>query len=188
MEDSHIVELYWARSETAIAETASKYGKYCRSIAYSILNNSEDADECVNDALMGAWNSMPPHRPSVLSAFLGKITRRMSINRWQEKYAAKRGGGEVVLVLDELFDCIPSDKTISSELEEKELSKIIDAFLDRLPLVEQKVFICRYWYMNSISEISKQFGFSECKTKSMLYRTRGKLTSALRKEGYLNEI
>lgn len=109
MEDNRIVDLYWARSEDAITETSEKYGKYCYAIAYNILSNAEDADESVNDTYLDAWHNMPPHRPSILSTFLGKITRRISIDKWRGRTADKRGGGEIVLALDELADCVPSD-------------------------------------------------------------------------------
>lgn len=183
MEDSRIVELYWQRSESAIEETAAKYGKYCYSIAYNILANAEDAKESINDTYLGAWNSMPSHRPSILSTFLGKITRRISIKKWQEKYAKKRGGGEIVLALDELSDCIPSEQSVEKEIEMAELSKIIDNFVMSLPMTEMRIFICRYWYLDPISAISQQFGFSQSKVKSMLHRTRHKLLLHLKKEG-----
>lgn len=183
MEDSCIVELYWERSENAIVETSSKYGNYCYSIAYNILANVEDADEIVNDTYLGAWNSMPPHRPSILSTFLGKITRRISIKKWQEKNAIKRGGGEIVLALDELEDCIASGNNVENEIGAEELAKVIDAFIILLPVTERRVFICRYWYLDSILAICEQFGFSQSKVKSMLHRTRSRLQSYLREEG-----
>lgn len=184
MEDSRIVELYWERSENAITETASKYGNYCYSIAYNILANAEDANESVNDTYLGAWNSMPTHRPSVLSTFLGKITRRISIKKWQAKYATKQGGGEIVIALDELEDCIPSDSSVEHEIEVAELAKAIDNFITSLPVTERRVFICRYWYLDPIAEICHQFGFSQSKVKSMLHRIRQKLLSYLIKEGF----
>lgn len=187
MEDSRIVDLYWTRSENAIAETASKYGKYCYAIAYNILSNAEDANESVNDTYLGAWNSMPPHRPSILSTFLGKITRRVSLNRWKERIRDKRGGGEVLLVLDELMDCIPSDCNVEREVQAAELARVIDAFIIKLSDTERRVFICRYWYLDRIPQICKQFGFSQSKVKSMLHRTRGKLLSYLREEGVFDE-
>lgn len=183
MDDSRIVQLYWERSENAITETASKYGSYCYSIAYNILVNAEDANESVNDTYLGAWKSIPPHEPSILSTFLGKITRRISIKKWQEKYAAKRGGGEIVLVLDELADCIPSKSSVEHEIETAELAKVIDAFILSLPVIERRVFICRYWHFDSISAICQQFGFSQSKVKTMLYRIRTRLQSYLVKEG-----
>lgn len=185
MEDSHIIELYWARSERALSETSSKYGKYCYSISYRILANTEDANECVNDTYLGAWNSMPPHRPSVLPTFLGKITRRVSINRWKQNNRDKRGAGEISLALDELSDCIPAPVDTESVIESNELAKAINTFLSALPDTERNVFICRYWFLASISEISQKFDFSQSKTKTMLMRTRGKLYQYLQKEGLI---
>ena len=185
MDDSGIVELYWTRSESAIAETSSKYGKYCYSIAYNILLSSEDADESVNDTYLGAWNSMPPHRPSTLSTFLGKITRRISIDRWRKRNAAKRGGGEVALALDELSECLLSR---SNDTEQtillKELQKSMNDFLSTLALEERDIFVCRYWFLASIAEISEKFGISQSKTKSKLFRTRKKLQAHMQREGF----
>ena len=182
MEDSHIIDLYWARSERALSETSSKYGKYCYSISYRILANTEDANECVNDTYLGAWNSMPPHRPSVLSTFLGKITRRVSINRWKQNNREKRGAGEISLALDELSECIPSPVDTEAVIESNELAKAINAFLSVLPDTERNVFICRYWFLASISEISQRFDFSQSKTKITLMRTREKLYQYLKRE------
>ena len=187
MEDKNIVDLFWDRNENAITETAKKYGKYCFSIAFNILANNEDAEECVNDSYLNAWNSMPPHRPAILSTFLGKITRYICLKKWRDKHAQKRGGGEIILAYDELSDCIPSGTQIDEEVENSRITSIINSFLDKLPITEQNVFICRYWYFDSISSISKQFGFSESKIKSMLYRSRKKLRAKLIQEGVLNE-
>ena len=185
MEDARIVDLYWARSETAINETSAKYGKYCYAIAQNILPNAEDADESVNDTYLAAWNSIPPHRPSVLSSFLGKITRRISIDKWRVRSAEKRGGGEIVLALDELSDCVPSNTNVEQTVEAEELGKAIDRFVMALPLMERRVFICRYWYLDSIASICHQFGFSQNKVKVMLHRTRKDLRNFLEKEGAL---
>ncbi len=184
MDDKSIVELYWQRNEQAISETEKKYGKYCYSIAYSILNNNEDAEESVNDTYNDAWHNIPPHRPSVLSTFLGKITRRISIDKFRYRTAKVRGGGEMPLVLDELLDCVASDEDIIEEMENERLSEVVNAFVLSLPKTEKKVFLCRYWYMDSIDSICKQFGFSESKVKVMLYRTREKLRAVLVKEGF----
>ena len=184
MEDARIVDLYWARSEKAIAETSVKYGKYCYAIAYNVLANHEDADESVNDTYLDAWNNMPPHRPSILSTFLGKITRRISIDRWRGRTAEKRGGGEIVLALDELSDCIPSSHNVEQEVEAAELAKVIDNFVMSLPLMDRRVFICRYWYLDPISAISQQFGFSESKVKMMLHRQRQRLLAHLEREAF----
>lgn len=184
MDDDRIVELYWKRNENAIAETATKYGSYLNSISYNILVNREDAQECVNDTYHDAWNSMPHHRPSILSTFLGKITRRISIDRWRRLNAEKRGGGELTLALDELEDCVSGSGSVEDEIKRRELAKLFNDFLNTLPVTERRVFLCRYWYMDSIQSIAQQFGFSQSKVASMLNRTRGKLRAQLVKEGY----
>lgn len=182
MEDGDIVELYWNRSENAITETSKKYGRYCRSIAYNILSNAEDADESVNDTYLGAWNSIPPNRPSMLSTYLGKITRRVSLNRMRDKRRVKRGGA--ALVFEELSECIPSEYSVEKTAEAAELSEMINRFVGSLDETERSVFVCRYWYFDPISEICARFGFSQSKVKSMLYRTRGRLLTFLKEEGF----
>ena len=184
MEDHQIIDLYWKRAENAIAETAKKYGTYCRAIAYGILHSHEDAEESVNDTWLGAWNSMPPHRPNILSAFLGRITRRLSIDKWRTLNAGKRGGGQLTLALEELNECIPSGSDPAAAVELQELTAAIDRFLDSLPDLERHVFLCRYWYLHTISAIAERFSFSESKVKSMLHRTRSKLRTYLEKEGF----
>ncbi|MBQ9700169.1 MAG: sigma-70 family RNA polymerase sigma factor [Lachnospiraceae bacterium] len=185
MDDSSIVQMYWERNEEAIGKTKEKYGKYCYSIAYGILNNNEDAEESENDTYLGAWDSMPPHKPDVLKTFLGKITRNLSLNKWRDKTAIKRGAGEVGLTLDELTECIPATESIDRAIELKELGQIIDLFLRRIPENERNVFICRYWYFDSIADISKRYGYSVSKVKMMLYRTRKKLQIKLEEEGVI---
>lgn len=185
MDDRQIVDLYFARQEQAIAETAKKYGAYCFSIARNILRNIPDAEETVNDTYIGAWNSIPPHRPAMLATYLGKITRRLALNRWTANRAQKRGGGEVALALDELTGCIPSDFDVESRMETAELTRILNGFVRNLPQPEQNVFLCRYWYLDSIDVIARRFDFSPSKVKSMLSRTRKKLCIHLQKEGYL---
>ena len=184
MEDDRIVDLYWQRNERAIAETAAKYGAYLRSISRQILSNAEDAEECVNDTYNDAWQSMPPHRPSILSTFLGKITRRISIDLWRKYSAEKRGGGETALALEELEECVSGTGDVEAEVERLELQKKLNAFLLALPRTDRQVFMCRYWYLDSVSDIAKQFACSESKIKSMLYRTRNRLRAMLEKEGY----
>lgn len=184
MEDRKIVELYFARNEEAIEATAKKYGKYCFSISKNILSCKEDAEECVNDTYIDAWYSIPPHKPNSLALFLGKITRRIAIDRWRKQNAQKRGGGEVTLVLDELYQCVPDFTDVEQEYEQRRLTEVINSFVRQLPSVEQKVFLCRYWYMDSVKIISKRFHFSESKVKSMLHRTREKLKIVLNEEGY----
>lgn len=185
MEDLEIVELYWQRNEEAIKETSKKYGNYCYTIANNILYNNEDAQECVNDTYLGAWNAIPPHHPNVLSTFLGKITRRLSLNKWREKNAIKRGNGEAALSFDELEECIPSNSSIKEELALKELSEAINVFLETLKVDERKVFVCRYFYFESIDEIAFRFSFTPSKVKMMLKRTRDRLKDYLIGKGVL---
>ena len=185
MEDMQIVDLYFARSEKAIDETAHKYGKYLFSIAYNILSSNRDSEEAVNDTYLGAWNSIPPHSPQRLSTYLGKITRRISLDKWKSLHTRKRGGGEVVLALEELGECIASSETPQQQVETQELTQQLNVFIKALPEIEQQVFVCRYWYLYSVKTIAKQFDFSESKVKSMLSRTRNKLKTHLQKEGIL---
>lgn len=182
MQDNEIIELFFSRNELALQATEAKYGKYCFSIAYNILYNREDADESVSDTYMGAWRSIPPHRPAILSTFLGKLTRRISLNKRRNSARAKRGGGEFTLAIDELSECVASARTTEAELEQKELSECINTFLSTLGQTERDVFVCRYWFLASIAEIGKKFSFSESKIKSMLHRTRQKLKKYLEKE------
>ena len=182
MEDSTIVVLYWARDEEAIRQTQIKYGRDCYAIAYSILRSREEAEECENDTYLDAWRSMPPHKPQMLSAFLGKITRRISLDKWRRSTAEKRGGGEVSLSLSELADCIPDSKSIDENLQAEELAKLIDTFLRTLPPTERNIFMCRYWYFDTVADIAKQFGYGQSKVKTTLLRTRRKLKTYLEKE------
>lgn len=183
MEDSAIVDLYWQRSEQAIPETERKYGGYCHTVAMRIVNNREDAEECVNDTWLGAWNSMPENRPVLLAPYLAKLTRWLSLSKVKVKKRLKRGGGEVTLALEEL-DCELGEGTdFVQQIELKELSEYLNGFLSALPPVERKVFLGRYWYAASIREIAEKSGFSESKVKSMLLRTRRKLKKALEEEG-----
>lgn len=184
MNDKTIIDLYWKRSERAIFETAAKYSGYCYTIAYNILSSKQDSEESVNDTYLAAWNTMPPKRPDILSAFLGKITRYISLDRWKNRSAAKRGGGQVTLALEELEECVSNGKSIEQEYLQKELLRYINQFLESLPEIECKIFVCRYWYMDSIQDISERFGYSQSKVTSMLYRTRGKLKKQLEKEGF----
>lgn len=182
MEDREIVGLFLARDQTAIAETAEKYGGYCYAIAFNILSNRQDAEECVSDALMGLWNSIPPQRPVVLSAFVGTLARRASLKKWRSNRAAKRGGGETAIALDELGDVLSDDCDPGRVLDERELSLAIHAFLLTLRAAERNVFLSRYWYIKPIGEIARQCGFTEAKVRSMLHRTRKKLKDYLIKE------
>ena len=185
MDDKEIVQLYWERSEQAIAETDIKYGKYCFSIAYNALANREDAEESVSDTYMAVWNQLPPKRPAVLSAFLGKITRYISINRWKERSAQKRGGGEITLTLEELQECVDGKQDVEEICSSREMIRAYDRFLDTLPKMERDIFLRRYWFFDPIDEIADSCGFTRSKVASILHRTRGKLRKQLDKEGVL---
>ena len=182
MEDSNIITLFFNRDEQAILETQKKYEKYCYSIAYRVLNNREDAEECVNDTYLTAWNVIPPQFPKSFSAFLGRITRNLSLKRYRDAHRQKRGEHTVLLSLDELAECIPASQTLQNEMQQKELSALLDTFLRMRPPEERNVFLRRYWYFDPISEIAKRFGYGESKIKMMLFRTRKKLYEKLKQE------
>ncbi len=183
MDDTSIIDLYWCRSDQAIAETERKYGRYCHSIAFNFVRNYEDAEECVNDTWLRAWNSMPDKRPTVLSSFLGAITRNIAVSLYRAKSCLKRGGMETPLALEELQDCIPSDADPARDYERREFEEAIGAFVAALPEEEQLVFVARYWYLATIPEIARRMAFTPAKTKSLLFRTRTKLRTYLREEG-----
>lgn len=185
MDDDSIIQLYFNRSEAAISETSAKYGPYCYSIAYHILADREDSEESVNDTYLAAWNTMPPRHPEVLATFLGKLTRHISLDRWKRRSAQKRGGGQMDLALEELEECVSGGQTPEGVYQQQELRRSIAAFVRALPPVQQKVFVCRYWYLDSSQEIGRRFGFSESKVRSMLLRQRKKLKAHLEKEGLL---
>lgn len=184
MEDSKIVQLYWDRNEQAIPATSEKYGNYCASIAKNILGSENDAEECVNDTYWNAWNSMPPHRPSVLSTFLGKITRNLSLNRHRHNTAGKRGGGEVTVVLDELLGLVSDTDSVEQEIDRRELVSAIDTFLGTLPAEKRGIFLRRYWYFDSVSEIASRFGMTENNVSVTLNRIRLKLHNYLSERGF----
>lgn len=184
MDDIQIVQLYWDRDEQAIPATSDKYGAYCGSIAKNILGNQEDAEECVNDTYFSAWNAMPPHRPNILSTFLGKITRNLSFNRYKHNTADKRGGGELPAVLEELSDLVSGKDDVGRALDQKELTKAIDTFLERLPPEKRSIFISRYWYTDSISEIAARHGMNHGAVSMTLRRLRLKLRGYLLERGF----
>ena len=182
MTDDTIVDMFWQRSEKAIEETDRLYGRYFLYIANGILQNEEDSKEIVNDTYRKAWNSIPPQRPVNLKAFLGKMTRQLSINRLERNKAQKRGGGELTLALDELSEII-SDKSEEAFVEAEELTILINRFLRSLPQEDRRIFLKRYWYMSSVTKIAEELSFSDSKVKSVLYRTRVKLKKYLIREG-----
>ena len=184
MDDIKIIELFFERNEKAINETENKYGPYLSKIAYNILFDSEDSKECVNDTYMKAWNTIPPHRPEKLSSFLGKITRRLAIDIFRKKHAEKRENSEYALSLSELDECIPDRFSAENKFEQTELSESINRFLSSLSKENRDIFVCRYFYSDSIKEISSFFGTSESKIKSSLFRSRKNLKEHLEKEGF----
>ena len=184
MDDAKIVGLYWARNEQAIPATADKYGGYCTSIARNILGSREDAEECVNDTYLHAWNSMPPHRPENLSTFLGKIVRNLSFNRYKHNTADKRGGGELPVVLDELAELVSGRDDVEQAVDQAELVRAIDAFLDTLSPEKRSIFISRYWYTDSVSEIAERHRMSGGAVSMVLKRLRLKLHSYLSERGF----
>ena len=181
MQDSEIVELYWQRNEAAIAHTSDKYNAYCQKIAQNILGCREDSEECVNDAYLAAWNSIPPQRPDSLATYLGRLTRNISINRYKSLHAARRGGGEFAVSLDELDDCIAD--TLTEQQESEELGRLISEFLYTKPLQVRQVFVRRYFYSDSLGDIADAFGMSLAKVKAMLHRTRASLREHLEQNG-----
>ena len=183
MNDQQIISLYFDRNERAIKETDRKYGKTCMQVSMNILHSHPDAEECVNDTYLDAWNSIPPHRPNVLSAFLGKITRRIALDRWRHSHAQKRGGGETALALDELSECVASSGDVAREVETLEVAAAVQRFLNTLPDTERRVFVRRYWHMESVADLAARFSCGQSRIKSMLHRTRGKLQKHLREEG-----
>ena len=183
MDDKQIIDLYWKRSETAISETDKKYGRYCHYIAYNILYDEEDSRECVNDTYLKAWEAMPPHRPNRLAAFLGKIARNISLNRYKYNNADKRSAGQVPLVLEELQECIPSATSTEQVIDDLSLADLFNQFLSGLPEERRNIFMRRYWYLNSVKEIARDFAMSESKVKMSLLRSRNELKQLLEGEG-----
>lgn len=184
MQDSDIIELYWQRSERAIAETANKYGTYAHSIAHAILQNDADAEECVNDAYLRLWNAIPPARPNGFRTFLGKIVRNLSLNRYQKQTANKRGAGQVALVLEELSECIPSpDRDGAALADDIVIRQALNRFLGRLSRDARIVFLRRYFYMESVEKIADACGWTQSKVTVTLSRLRQRLRQELKKEG-----
>lgn len=183
MEDSKIVDLYWEHSENAIEETSKKYTRYCHYISFNILHNKEDAEECVNDTYLRAWNAMPPQRPNRLSTFLGKITRNLSLDKYKLYATEKRGFGQTELALSELDDCIPATSGVEQAIDEIILADVLNGFLATQPQRKRIVFVQRYWYLMPIKEIAGQCNMSESQTKSMLFRIRNELKLHLEREG-----
>lgn len=185
MDDAKIVQLYFDRNEQAIPATADKYGNYCKSIANNILGNHQDAEECVNDTYLSTWNSIPPTIPIILSAFLGKITRNLAFNKYRHNHVIKRGNGEITVVLDELAECVSGLDDVEQEIDRRELVATINSFLETLPSKKRNIFICRYWYSDSISSIARRYEMTESNVSVTLNRLRSKLKEYLSERGYV---
>ncbi len=183
MDDVSIIELFFARSEQAIKELDRKYGKTCRRLSYSILNNLQDAEECVNDAYLGTWNAIPPARPDPLLAFLCRIVRNLSVMRYHANTARKRSCYYAV-ALDELEDCLASHRTVDTEIDEKELIQTLEKFLETLSAENRVIFMRRYWFSDSYAEIAEQTGVSEKNVSVKLTRIRKQLQKYLKERGY----
>ena len=184
MEDNEIIQHFWDRNESAVRESLQKFGSYCRSIAKGILNNHEDSEDCVNEALMRAWESIPPKKPQSLCAFLGRITKNIALDRIRASKSVKRGSGELALVYEELDEIIADAKSVEDTMERKEMMSAISSFLRKSKENDRRVFVLRYWYCRSIDDISRELGIKEENIYVILSRTRIKLRDHLRREGY----
>ena len=184
MEDEKIVQLYWQRDERAVSVTAEKYGPYCTAIAHNILRSPRDEEECVNDTWLAAWNAMPPHRPNILSAFLGRLTRNLAFNRYTRDRAEKRGGAETELVLDELAEVVSGTEDTHSELERRELVRELNVFLNALSAKKRAIFLQRYWYAHSVGDIAARWGMKETAVSMTLHRLRRDLRQHLTERGF----
>lgn len=184
MDDKGIIQLYWDRNDQAISATSDKYGHYCKAIAKNILNSEEDAEECVNDTYLNAWNAMPTHWPEQLSTFLGKITRNLSFNRYKYRHTEMRGGGEITLVLDELVDCVSDVDNVEQIIDRQELEKAINSFVRSLSTKKRNIFVRRYWYADPVSAIAKDCGMQPGTVSKTLERTRKQLKSYLTERGF----
>ena len=182
MEDQQIIDLYWERSEEAIAQTHRKYGRYCHTIAYNILQNDPDSEECVSDTYFKLWSIIPPRRPSLLSALLGKITRNLALDRCKYNRAEKRGGGQVALALEELVECVGSG-SVEERMENRLLAELLNRFLDSLSQKNRQIFMLRDWYFCTVQQIADSLGLSDSGVKMSLLRARRQLKALLEKEG-----
>ena len=185
MEDKEIVDLYWQRSERAVSETQIKYEKYLYTIAFNVLSDEEDSKETVNDTYLKAWNSMPQNRPSVLSSYLGKITREQAIDCYRKRHARKREGSEYALCLDEMAETLPEKNTVESEMDMRQLSEVLSDFLKKQPENKRNIFLCRYFFMDPVNEIAARSGMNEATARSILFRMRKDLMKYLEQEGYV---
>lgn len=184
-EGERILLLFEERNEQALKEAAMQYGALCRSLARNITGSREDAEECLNDALLKAWETIPPAHPESLRAYLLRIVRNSALNRLEQQKAKKRGGSEIPAAYDELAECLPAKDNVANQVEQKELQAAVRAFLAELPQHQRDLFVRRYWYASSAAELSELFGLSENNVRVTLSRIRKRLQKYLRKEGLL---
>lgn len=184
MEDEKIIELFFERSEQAIKEVDTKYGRACHNISYNILHNRLDAEECVNDTYLGAWNAIPPARPNPLLTYLCKIVRNLSLKRYYMKEAIKRNSTYDV-AMEELEAYLSSPNTVEAEIEARELARIIEGFLDTLSVENRVIFLRRYWFSDTYSDIAQRVGLTEKNVSVRLTRTRSKMREYLLERGVL---
>ena len=184
MEDSQIVQLYWDRDERAIPATAEAYGAYCFTIAHNILQSPQDAEECVNDTYLHTWNAIPPQRPRILSAFLGRITRNLALHLFHRSRARKRGGGGLDLVYEELSECVSGADPVAQAFDARELADALNDFLAALPARKRRIFVRRYWYADSVGQIAARMDMTENSVSVTLYRLRAALRIFLEERGF----
>lgn len=184
MEDRRIIALFWQRSEEAITAAERKYGGYCRAIACNILRDREDSEECVSDTWLTAWNTMPPQRPDILRAFLGRIARNLAFDRYRSSHAAKRGGGEMALVLDELAECVSGGESVQEVLDRELLVQAVNDFLTSLPSKKRTIFLRRYWYADPVSAIASDLHMTPGSISAVLHRLRGEMRYYLTERGF----
>lgn len=185
IEDRELIDLFERRDQQVIQAVSQKYGALCISVAKNILGDSRDAEECLNEALWKAWDSIPPNKPKLLSAFLAKITKNIAINKYRAMHREKRGNGEIGLVWEETEDFIFDNRSVEEDAERREILSAINGFLKNLPSKKRKIFVRRYWYCDSISKIAADYGITENNVSVTLNRTREALKKHLQKRGFL---
>ncbi len=185
MDDLQLIELYFARNQDAIRQTEKTYGAYCFSIADQILHNPQDAEECLSDTWLRAWNSIPPSRPARLKLFLGKITRNLAFDKYRRKSAGKRGSGEFEAVLDELSECIPASDNVEQAFDAQQLRQSLNSFLKALPQRDRQIFLKRYFYAKNVKDIAEEYRLTANHCTVILKRVRKKLQAYLEQEGFL---
>lgn len=184
MNDKELIAGLTSRDDGTLAELQRRYGGYCYAVAYNVLGSGEDAEEIVNDAMRAAWDAIPPAQPDSLRAYLGKLTRNLALKRVRSDTAQKRGGGEAAAVYEELSECVPAEETAESAADTAALRELLQDFVHGLPAAKRRVFLLRYWYVEPVSDIARETGYSEAKVTSMLFRMRNQLKKELEEGGF----